>query len=143
MARTHVDSSAKEIERLTGWAPFPGTLNIVARVPIKLDPKKAERFAGGRRMIWPARLNGIDVLVYRVKDFPDHVFEIVSPQRLRSVFDDAQLQDLTLGIDRSLIARIGWLERLAWMLVWKGREALYYSNDRYEMRARRIMRRFR
>jgi hypothetical protein len=138
-----VESSADEIERLTGWAPFPGTLNLVARVPVKLDPARAQRFGGGKRMIWPAKLNGIDVLIYRVRDFPDHVFEIVSPERLRSVFDENELQDLKLGIDRTFIARIGWLERLTWILVWKGREARYYSDDRYELRARRIMRRFR
>ena len=139
----YVESSADEIERLTGWAPFPGTLNLVARVPVKLDPARAKTFGGGHRLVWPARLNGIDVLVYRVKSLPDHVFEIVSPQRLRGVFDDAQLQDLTLVIDRSFIARTGWLESLAWRLVWKGRETLYYSDDRYERRARRIMRHFR
>lgn len=117
-----------------GESLFPGSLNIVLDLPVKLDFNVAIPFAGGSRYLWPVSISGVDVpvFVYRWKGCPLHVLEIVSTQRLR---DKLGLEDgfvLELSLPCHYVSNVNRIAVAVWWLLWRGRESWYYTKERYK-----------
>lgn len=111
---------------------FPGSLNLVAKTPIFLKRSLCFYVSDDcERFFWKAKLNEKDVLIYRWKECPAHIFEIISELELK---DEVQKKDNNILItDNESIYNnysIFW-EKLIWRLFWKYREASYYKDSGY------------
>lgn len=120
-----------ELETITHEAMYPGTLNIVLARPMRLNEAEAGFFDRNARMIWPARLNDMNVWVYRWKHSALHVVEVLSSVNLRGHFGFRTGDRVTLTMQPGHIDRIGAVAAIVWAIVWFGRRDWCYTNDRY------------
>jgi hypothetical protein len=126
----------KEIVDLAAVAAgeiVPGSLNLIASVPVYLDPKAAV-LVRGIHMFFPARLGAVQVFVHRWRGAPAHVFEVFSSVYLRGHLglednDTVSLVMASEAIDHHRTACIK--HRLSWLLAWRFRERLFYASDWY------------
>lgn len=130
-ASFRLKEAAAELKSITHEALFPGSLNVVLRRPIWLEPDQAIPFADGRWMLWRGWLDGIPVWLFRWSVAPLHVVEILSSVHLRSMFKlrDGGPVRIKLGVDQ--LRPIHWLGRIAWTVIWSGRKTWSYTNDAY------------
>src|SRR6185437_10804648 len=77
---------AGQLEGFAGEKLQPGSLNVYLDRPLRLCKAGALRFDGGGRMLWRASLNGLPVLLYRWRECPFHIIEILSAVDLRTQF---------------------------------------------------------
>ncbi|MGH6683333.1 MAG: hypothetical protein ACRECA_05320 [Pseudolabrys sp.] len=131
MASAQLAGFMTELEKVTHEAIRPGTLNIILDRPMRLNEAEAFFFDRNSRMVWPARLNDMNVWVYRWKHSALHVVEVLSSVNLRSCFDLKDGDRLTLTMLPGHIDRIGAVAAIVWAIVWFGRQDLCYTNDRY------------
>ena len=120
-----------EIERITREAIRPGTLNIILDRPTRLNEAEASFFDRNSRMVWPARLNDVNVWVYRWKHSALHVVEVLSSVNLRDRLGLKDDDRVTLTMQAEHIDRIGAVAAIIWVIVWFGRRDWCYTNDRY------------
>jgi hypothetical protein len=127
IAAHHIGEAAEELKRLTGEHPYPGTLNVILDRPLYIDCRAAMPF-GDRRFLWPARLNGESVVLYRWQSCPLHMAEFVASHRLRDALclEDGSRVRAELGSDIIKPAPL-----LLWNLLWRWRERWAYAGKRY------------
>ena len=109
----------------------PGSLNVLLNRPVRLRDSAASAFDGGRRMLWRASLNGIDIWVYRWEGAPLHVAEVLSSVHLRQRLDLKDGDEINLRLSSDLIAAITPLGVLTWIALWIGRRSWFYSSNSY------------
>ena len=78
LTQATVERQRDELRRLTREQFFPGSLSIALWTPLRLSCKSTLAFDFGRWFIWPARLNGVGVWLYRWPTAPLSVVEILS-----------------------------------------------------------------
>ena len=116
----------------------PGSLNIVLNRPVRLLDAAGFAFDRGYRTLWPASLGGINVWVYRWRESPLHVVEILSPVYLRGRLDLKDGDAVTLRLSKAQIAELHFFERFIWALLWTGRRSWFYSYKLYSSRTVRL-----
>lgn len=138
VATTHIGMFEREIKDIMGERPFPGSLNLVLDRPIRVDFEKVKKFDDGFRMLCPARMNGVDVWVYRWMTTVLHAVEIIAPVKLREHLRLGDGDVVSLQIRKDLLVAIPLLDRLAWAVFWAGRKSWCYTNDQYYFRIRGV-----
>jgi len=109
----------------------PGSLNIILNHPVRLVDAAGFAFDLDYRTLWRASLGGIDVWVYRWRESPLHVVEILSSVHLRERLNLKNGDTVTLRISRGQIEKIHFLERFIWAALWTGRRHWFYSYKFY------------
>lgn len=123
----------QELATQAGVPLFPGSLNVLTTHPVYLLPETADYKRGGH-MYFLAQVNGVDVFLNRWKGSPAHVFEIFSNQHLRSSLKVENGSALKLEIPINCVDQgrtSNKADRLAWFVLWRFRERLYYLSDWY------------
>jgi hypothetical protein len=114
-----------------------GSLNLILKQPLMFANENALKFDDGRRLLWPASLNGLPVWIYRWQHAPLHVVELLSRVHLRQglgLVDGDLVKVSTKGTNVAIVSPVG---RLVWNLCWLGRREWCYTNDRYYFRTKR------
>jgi hypothetical protein len=109
----------------------PGSLNIILNHPVRLVDAAGFAFDLDYRTLWRATLGGIDVWVYRWRESPLHVVEILSSVYLREHLNLKNGDTVTLRISGGQIEKIHLLERFIWAALWIGRRHWFYSYKFY------------
>lgn len=131
VAPSHIRQNAGELRSIVERDLFPGSLNIILRTPVRLSSRTASTFSGGKRLVWPATLNGMPVWIYRGKYTVLHVIEILSDAHLRRSFNLHDGDEVQVTIDRTHLATVSTRESVIWFLFWAGRRHWVYTGDRY------------
>ena len=140
-ARGLVAERAGAIRRAIGHDVVPGTLNVWLDRPVAFDNGRVRRVDGSRFGLWPARLNGSPVWVFRHDRMALHVAELVADRNLRDALDLHDGDLVSLAVDPGLLVGIpatGWL---AWRVFWSGRTRRAFVSPAHAARARRWGRR--
>jgi hypothetical protein len=109
----------------------PGSLNIILNHPVRLVDAAGFAFDLDYRTLWRASLGGIDVWIYRWRESPLHVVEILSTVHLRERFNLKNGDTVTLRISKGQIEKIHLLERFIWAALWTGRRHWFYAYKFY------------
>jgi hypothetical protein len=88
-------------------------------------------FDDGYRTLWRASLGGIDVWVYRWRESPLHIVELLSSYHLRGQLNLKNGDTIELLMSRAQIGRIHLRERFIWAALWTGRRPWFYSRLSY------------
>ena len=133
-ARKHMEDEYDAFRAATGEDLIPGSLNLILSEPVLLNLETALVISGGKRMLWRAELSGLPVWIYRFRNAPLHVIEVLASVRLREAL---ALQDggaATLSVSRRDIDALPLKRWLAWCFLWKGRRSWSYHKDWYALR---------
>jgi hypothetical protein len=109
----------------------PGSLNIILNRPVRLRDAAGSAFDFDYRRLWRASLGGINVWVYRWRESPLHIVEILSPVHLRERLNLKNGDTVTLRISKRQIGKIHFRERFIWAALWAGRRHWFYSHKAY------------
>ena len=109
---------------------FPGSLNLILDKPIMLEHGKAYKFAN-RYLLWEGMLNNEAVYFMRWNTCPLHVIEVLSSNNLRNRLNLEDGDEINLRINCDYISRLTIQNKIAWWVLWKKREPLYYLSDPY------------
>jgi hypothetical protein len=134
-AAKQISVLADEIANLTQCRVYPGTLNIVLEQPLLLDDAIALKWDNGGRLLWPAKLEGKPVWLYRWASGPLHIAEIVAEQRLRDHLDIKDAHVYTIEVDRSIVVPHSKKAALVWHLLWWRRGHWHYKYAGYALQA--------
>jgi hypothetical protein len=110
-----------------------GSLNLVSKTPVYLDPDAAF-LRGACHFFWFAAIGEVPVIVNRWKSCPAHVFEVFADRHLRSALKLRENSQVILRIPKPSIDHRRTSApkfRAAWYLLWRGREGLYYRDRWY------------
>jgi len=111
---------------------YPGSLNLVAKLPLRLDDSRASFVnKDGKRKFWKTKLNDVDVYIYRWPSCPLHIFELVSIEKLRDKMNLNDGSSVRLEVPKEYIKKLHWLESLSWFLLYFKRESWYYKKENY------------
>ena len=122
-----------KLSELYGFRFVNGSLNLLSKRPLWLDPSSAI-YRSGLCIFWDASLDGLPVVVGRwLSGCPAHVFEIFAAQKLR---DELALRDgdrVTLDIPRNVVSsdQSTFRAKTVWALFWKFREGQVYRDGKY------------
>jgi hypothetical protein len=121
----------EEVQTIVGEPLCPGSLNIILNHPVRLVDAAGFPFDLDYRTLWRASLGGIDVWVYRWRESPLHIVEILSSVYLRERLNLKNGDTVTLLISRGQIEKIHFLERFIWAALWTGRRHWFYAYKYY------------
>lgn len=121
----------EQLQALTGEKLHPGSLNLYLDRPLRLNEAAAFKFDGGRRMVWRASLNGSSVLLYRWRECPFHVVEVLSSTALRECLRLKDGDNITLKVGYTQVGLIKPIEHFIWAALWAGRGKWHYSSTKY------------
>ncbi len=145
-ASTSLQKLYPELRRITGREIVPGSLNLVLREPVKLDPGQCileGRIGKLERFFWQARVNGRIVYVYRWRGAPLHVMEILSDVYLREAFGLESGDALTIDISSRSILPLSDEGHLFWKALWMHREESFYSSDELNEITKTVLKKYR
>lgn len=109
----------------------PGSLNVVLNRPVRLLDTAGFSFDRNYRTLWRASLGGINVWVYRWRETPLHIVEILSSVYLREHLNLKNGDAVTLRMSRAQIGKIHFQERFIWAVLWTGRRRWFYTYKSY------------
>lgn len=135
-AASHVRENRAELLDKTKEQFVEGSLNLILRQPLMFATKNALKFDDGRRLLWPAALNGLPVWIYRWQNAPLHVVEVLSRVHLRKGLGLRDGDLVKISTKRNNVAIVSPVGRLVWNLCWLGRRDWCYTNDRYYFRTK-------
>jgi CTP-dependent riboflavin kinase len=138
LAAPELVTLSEQLQAIVNEPLCPGSLNIVLNHPVRLLDTAGFSFDRRYRTLWPASLGGINVWVYRWRESPLHVVEILSSVYLRGRLNLKNGDAVTLRISRSQIAELHFFERFIWALLWTGRRRWFYSYRLYSNRTVRL-----
>ena len=121
----------EQIQAIVGEPLCPGSLNIVLKHPVRLLDAAGFSFDLDYRTLWQASLGGMDVWVYRWRESPLHIVEILSSVHLRERLNLKDGDTVTLRVSRVQLGEIRLLERFIWAALWTGRRRWFYSHKFY------------
>lgn len=127
-----------ELSKISAQPLHPGSLNVVLTRPVRLADSRGHAFDRGRRMLWPASADGLDVWLYRWRECPLHIIEVLAPISLREHFGLRNGDRITLRVESDCLEPIGHAARVAWIAFWLGRKRLAYSSDTYNERMKYV-----
>jgi len=126
-----VESMTREIEEILKIRPYLGTMNLVSTRPYFLSERYSLKAEGGKKLFWPANVDGCSVYVYRWKHAPLHVFEVIAEVKLR---DELGLKDedvVFINIDDIYFEEVGFFSKVVWYVIWWRRAEWSYKKDGY------------
>ena len=82
------------------------------------------------RLLWPADFRGTTVWLYRYRHAPLHSIEVLSTVHLRTEFNLNDGEALSITVPSHFVLGISMRRRLAWLLVWLGRENWIYQPEK-------------
>jgi hypothetical protein len=138
LAAPELRTLSAQVQAIVKEPLCPGSLNIVLNGPVRLLDTTGFSFDRDYRTLWRASLGGIDVWVYRWRESPLHVVEILSSVYLRERLNLKNGDAVTLRISRAQIGKVRYLERLIWSLLWTGRRRWFYLYKFYSNRTVRF-----
>lgn len=92
-------------------------------------------------MLWVGTLNDHPILIYRWRNAPLHVVEILSSKHIKSAFGIRDGDKIEFEVDASVIGDVAFLEKVFWTVIWGGRKTWFYSNDLYATQTEKMSRR--
>src|SRR5580658_9975920 len=128
----------EQVQTIVNEPLCPGSLNIVLNHPVRLVDAAGFAFDLDYRTLWRASLGGIDVWVYRWRETPLHVVEILSSVYLRGRLNLKNGDAVTLRLSKARIGELHFFERFIWALLWTGRRRWFYSSKLYSNRTVRL-----
>ncbi len=128
----------EQVQAIVKEPLYPGSLNIVLNRPVRFLDPAGFAFDLDYRTLWRASLGGVDVWVYRWRESPLHIVEILSSVYLRERLNLKNGDTVTLRINRAQIGKLRYLERLIWALLWTGRRRWFYLYKFYSGRTVRF-----
>ncbi len=128
----------EQVQAIVKEPLYPGSLNIVLNRPVRFLDPAGFAFDLDYRTLWRASLGGIDVWVYRWRESPLHIVEILSSVYLRERLNLKNGDTVTLRISSAQIGKLRYLERLIWALLWAGRRRWFYLYKFYSGRTVRF-----
>jgi hypothetical protein len=131
-------SFREQVQTITKEPLYPGSLNIILKRPVRLLDAAGFAFDLDYRILWRASLGGMNVWVYRWRESPLHVVEILSSFSLRERLNLKNGDKVTLRISRGQIDKIHFLEQFIWAALWTGRRHWFYSYNFYANHTMRI-----
>jgi Methyltransferase domain len=138
LAAPELVALSEQVQTIVKEPLCPGSLNIVLNQPVRLLDTAGFAFDRGYRTLWPASLGGIPVWVYRWRESPLHVVEILSPVYLRGRLNLKNGDAVTLRLSAAQIGELHFFERFIWALLWTGRRRWFYSSNLYSNRTVRL-----
>ncbi len=124
-------SVREQLQTIVKQPLYPGSLNIILTRPVRLLDTAGFAFDLDYRTLWRASLGGINVWIYRWRESPLHIVEILSSFHLRERLNLKNGDTVTLRISRGQIEKIHFLEQFIWATLWTGRRHWYYSHNFY------------
>jgi hypothetical protein len=128
----------EQVQAIVKEPLYPGSLNIVLNRPVRLRDTDGFMFDLNYRTLWRASLGGIDVWVYRWRESPLHVVEILSSVYLRGSLNLKNGDAVTLRMSSAQTGELHFFERFIWALLWRGRRRWFYSYKLYSNRTVRL-----
>ena len=138
LAAPELVTLSEQVQAIVKEPLCPGSLNIVLNRPVRLLDTAGFAFDRAYRTLWPASLGGINVWVYRWRESPLHVVEILSSVYLRGRLNLKNGDAVTLRISGTQIGELHFFERFIWALLWIGRRRWFYSSKLYSSRTVRL-----
>jgi hypothetical protein len=138
LAAPELVTLSEQVQAIVTEPLCPGSLNIVLNRPMRLLDTAGFAFDRGYRTLWPASLGGMNVWVYRWRESPLHVVEILSSVYLRGRLNLKNGDAVTLRMSRAQIGELHSFERFIWALLWTGRRRWFYSYKLYSSRTVRL-----
>jgi hypothetical protein len=129
MGRQHVLHYQEKLRAIARQSVYPGTLNILLNLPLRLQDNAGYQCDDEGGMMWPAFLFGVEVWLCRCPSFPLHVVEILSSVCLRKRFNLKDGEDVILTLSGEKKGAINPLGRIAWLALWMGRRKSFYLRD--------------
>jgi hypothetical protein len=131
LAGTELVTLRKQLQAIVKEPLCPGSLNIVLNRPVRLLDTAGFAFDRDYRTLWRASLGGINVWVYRWRESPLHIVEILSTVYLRERLNLKNGDAVMLRMSKAQIAKIHFQERFIWAALWTGRRRWFYSYTSY------------
>jgi len=138
LAAAELLSLKDQVQTIVQEPLCPGSLNIILNHPVRLLDAAGIEFDFDYRTLWRASLGGINVWVYRWRESPLHIVEILSPVHLRERLNLKNGDTVTLRMSKRQIGKIHFLERFIWAALWAGRRHWFYSHKSYSNRTVRF-----
>jgi hypothetical protein len=129
---------AEAFRAATGERLLPGSLNLLLSEDVFFDLSAARRTASGQRLLWRMSLCGLPVWAYRWPHAPLHVVEILAPVHLRETLGLQDGDRVSLSFPGRIAVPLTLRQKLACLLIWRGREAWSYRRDGYCTRLRQL-----
>lgn len=139
---TYIRVHSAELKQKLSEDLVEGSLNVILDRPVKLTVESAILFDDGKRLLWPATIEGQRGWAFRWVRAPLHVLEFVATVHLRQSLDLKDGSTVRIGIRSTDIASVSLAGRLAWFAIWAGRRHWFYSGSVYKEFAKRWARRF-
>src|SRR5579863_3980160 len=131
LAAAELSTLREQLQTIVREPLCPGSLNIILNRPVRLLDAAGLAFDLDYRTLWGASLGGLNVWVYRWRESPLHIVEILSPVYLRERLNLKNGDTVTLRISRGQIEKIHFGERFIWAALWTGRRHWFYSYKFY------------
>ena len=131
LAAAELLTLGEQVQTIVEVPLCPGSLNIVLNRPVRLLDAAGLAFDHDYRTLWRASLGGLNVWVYRWRESPLHIVEILSSVYLRERLNLKNGDTVTLRISKRYIGKIHFLERFIWAVLWTGRRRWFYSHKSY------------
>jgi SAM-dependent methyltransferase len=134
LGTSFVARNTDALRQALGTDIINGSLNVILKHPLMLHNGTAIKCSYGKdgsRQDWRGRLNGTDVWLHRWPRCPLHVVELLAPVHLRSHLGLSDGDEVVIEVRAQDIGRISDVGRWAWPLLWLGRRAWVYTDDRY------------
>lgn len=112
--------------------PCPGTLNITMNYPLILLSSETMD-AKGKQYAISGTINGIPCLVYRWRNAPLHVIEIISAEKLREALSLKDGQSVNVTIPKRKAKSPNNFRTKIWNLFYKNRPQSYYDDSIYPL----------
>lgn len=123
------------IKELDKYGFFPGSLNLIINEPTRLEANKCTiaTFDVTHRYFWLARIDDIDVFLYRWRGSRLHTVEIMAPVNLRSHFGLYDGASVKIEVSKKIISPVQVRDRLLYQLLWSmGRQSWPYQSELYQ-----------
>jgi hypothetical protein len=138
LAAAELVSMRDQIQAIVKEPLCPGSLNIVLNHPVRLLDAAGYAFDDRYRTLWRASLGGINVWIYRWRESPLHVVELLSSVHLRERLKLSDGDTVTLRMSASQIGKTHFQERLIWAALWTGRRRWFYLYKLYSSHTVRL-----
>jgi len=135
-AKKHISSEYDSFREGLGEDILPGSLNLILSSPAFFNHDTAISVSNGKRLLWKAQIADQPVWVYRFPHAPLQVAEILAPFHLRDKFGLSDGDLVKLSLATRDIVPLTMRQKLAWFLIWKGRETWSYHPEGYYYRTR-------
>jgi len=113
----------------------PGSLNLIFDEPIAFETKKTDEFVifQTSRYFWKAKINDLDVLLYRWRGSRLHIIEVLAPLNIREHFNLQDGDKIDIQVSKKYLRPRRLIETVMFYIFWSfGRQSWPYKTDKYQ-----------